>query len=129
MKLTALLARYSAAGIVNSLVSYALIFGCTFLGAEATTSNIVGYAAGLVVAYFQSRYWVFRSENHMLLEGMRFFVCFLVAFAINFGVLKYSLACELNVYLAQLLACIAYALVGFVLNFTYVFAKQNRTIK
>ena len=125
MKAAILFAKYSVAGVINGVVSYVWIFGLMFLGFESTTSNIVGYSVGLITSYFQSRYWVFRSQNHALGEGLRFLLCFAVAFAVNFYVLKLLLNKEVNPYLAQVLACAAYVLVSFAINSTYVFAKRN----
>jgi putative flippase GtrA len=125
MKLSSLLAKYSAAGVVNGVLSYSVIFGCMYLGVASTTSNILGYGVGLITSYLQSRYWVFGSSNRLLGEGFRFLLCFLIAFGVNFAVLRLLLAYGINAYLAQVIACVAYVAVGFIINSTYVFARRT----
>jgi putative flippase GtrA len=120
-----LFAKYSLAGVVNSLVGYAVIFGCMLAGVDATTSNVAGYAVGLVTSYLQSRFWVFRSGNAVFGETLRFLLGFLVAFLANFAVLKSLLAHGTNAYLAQAVACIVYIVIGFLLASAFVFSKRK----
>lgn len=125
MRRIKLFAKYSLAGVINSLVGYAVIFGCMLAGMEPTTSNVAGYAVGLVTSYFQSRFWVFRSENAVFAETVRFLLGFVVAFLANFTVLKLLLAHGTNAYLAQAIACVVYIVVGFFLNSVFVFSKRK----
>jgi putative flippase GtrA len=121
-----LLARYSLAGIANGIVSYAVIFFCMKCGIGAGESNALGYAAGLLTSFLQSRYWVFRSTGRMKDEWVRFVLVFLIAYAANFAMLKTLLAADVNAYLAQLAGCIAYVAIGFVLNSSFTFRKRAR---
>lgn len=125
MRLSVLLAKYSVAGLVNTLVGYAVIFGCMAWGVGPTVSNVLGYSVGFVTSFLQSRHWVFRSSGTVVDEGLRFIPAFLVAFGVNFLVLQGLLELGVNAYLAQLGACGAFMGVGFVLNYLFVFRKRN----
>jgi putative flippase GtrA len=125
MRLTVLLAKYSVAGLINSLVGYAVIFGCMAWGLGPVVSNVLGYCVGFVTSFAQSRHWVFRSSGSVVGDGLRFIPAFLVAFAVNILVLQGLLALEVNPYLAQLGACGAFVGVGFVLNYAFVFRKRH----
>jgi|SRR5579883_1598633 len=120
------LAKYSLAGLVNTLISYIVIFGCMAVGVQATLSNALGFLIGLLTSYLQSRYWVFRSRNRVLGESLKFLLCFIIAFGVNMGVLQLLLNYKLEPYIAQIFACATYALTSFVLNSTYVFTKGVR---
>ncbi|HEX3896586.1 MAG TPA: GtrA family protein [Rudaea sp.] len=120
-----LLARYSLAGVVNGIVSYSVIFACMALGLTPGISNALGYGAGLVTSFLQSKHWVFRSHGRMLDEWLRFVVVFLISYAANFATLKACISAGVNVYLAQLIACAAYVAVSFVLNSKFVFRKRR----
>jgi len=125
MRLSVLLAKYSLAGLVNTLVGYAVIFACMAVGLGPTMSNLLGYCVGFVTSFLQSRYWVFRSRGAAVDDGLRFIPAFLVAFGVNFLVLQALLGLGVNPYLAQIGACCAFVAVGFVLNYVFVFRKRN----
>lgn len=125
MRLSVLLAKYSVAGLVNTLVGYAVIFGCMAWGLGPVVSNVLGYCVGFVTSFLQSRHWVFRSKGGVVDEGLRFIPAFLVAFAVNFLVLQGLLKLGINPYLAQLGACVAFVVVGFALNYLFVFRKRS----
>ena len=125
MRLSLLLAKYSMAGLINTLVGYAVIFGCMACGVGPEASNVAGYGVGFVVSFVQSRYWVFRSSGGVVDDGLRFIPAFLVAFGVNFLVLQGMLEIGSNPYLAQLGAGLAFLGVGFVLNHVFVFRKRN----
>ena len=120
-----LFARYSIAGIVNGIVSYTVIFFCMKSGIGPGVSNAAGYAAGLITSFAQARHWVFRSAGRMVDDWLRFLVVFLISYAANFATLKSLLAAGANPYMAQLVACVAYVAVSFVLNATFTFRKRR----
>jgi len=125
MRLSILLAKYSLAGLVNTVVGYAVIFACMAGGLGPTLSNLLGYCVGFITSFVQSRHWVFRSRGAVVDDGLRFIPAFLVAFGVNFLVLQTMLGLGVNPYLAQLCACGAFVLVGFALNYLFVFRKRN----
>lgn len=125
MSLPRLFAKYSVAGLVNSAIGYAIIFGCMAAGLGPALSNALGYAAGFVTSFVQSRYWVFRSSAGMASDMPRFALGFALAFALNQLVLQILLALGLWPYLAQIGACVSFVIVGFVLNHFYVFRERR----
>ena len=125
MSLPKLAAKYSVSGAINTLVGYALIFGCMAFGCGPTLSNAIGYAAGFVLSFVQSRYWVFRSAGSVVGDVSRFVPAFLAAFGVNFLVLQAALALGINPYLAQLAGGAAFVGTGFVLNYWFVFRQRR----
>lgn len=127
VSLPRLFAKYSVAGLVNSAVGYAIIFGCMAAGLKPALSNALGYAAGFVTSYVQSRYWVFQSTASAASDAPRFAVAFVVAFALNQLVLQVLLRIGISPYLAQIGACSSFVGAGFFLNHFYVFrARRGR---
>jgi len=125
VRLSALLAKFSIAGVVNSLVGYAVIFGCMKLGVGPILSNVLGYGVGFVTSFLQSRHWVFRSTDHVVADALRFAPAFLLAFAANFLVLAGLLELRANPYLAQVIAGLVFMAVGFAANYSYVFRRRR----
>jgi putative flippase GtrA len=125
MRLSVLLAKYSLAGLVNTIIGYAVIFICMASGLGPDASNVLGYGVGFATSFLQSRHWVFRSSGAVSEDSLRFIPAFLVAFAVNFLVLQGLLQLGVNPYLAQLGAGIAFLGVGFVLNYVFVFRKRR----
>jgi len=126
VRLIKLLAKYSLAGVVNGLVSYCLIFACMALGGTPVWSNVVGYAAGFLTSFLQSRNWVFKSSNGLHGDLARFVVSFAISFVANLAALRLLLRMDVNVYVAQLAACGAYVVTGFLLSSMFVFRNRPR---
>ena len=125
MRLSVLLAKYSLAGLVNTVVGYTVIFSCMAFGVGPVLSNVLGYCVGFFTSFLQSRHWVFRSRGAVVEEGLRFIPAFLAAFAVNFVVLPLLLTLGAHPYLAQVAACCAFIGAGFVLNYLFVFRNRD----
>lgn len=119
------LIKFSLAGVVNTVVGYAVIAGCMWLGVSPSLSNVAGYLVGLVISFLQSRYWVFESKGRIRDEWLKFIVVFLVSYAANFFTLRALLTTSLNPYIAQLMACAVFTLVNFLLNSRFVFRDER----
>jgi len=119
-----LFAKYSLAGVVNTAIGYAVIFGCMRAGLGPEMSNAVGYAVGLAVSFVQLRHWVFRPSRSLAADWLRFLSAFLLAYSANFIALQTLLALAVNVYVAQLAACAVYVIVSFLLSSRFVFSKR-----
>jgi putative flippase GtrA len=119
------LLRFAAVGVLNTGVGYAVIFACMYLvGLGAVTSNVIGYAVGLVVSYVLNRTFTFRSAAApSRCEAARFVLTFLLAYLVNLAVLVLLIRhTVLNGGLAQIVAGGVYFGLFFVLSRYYVFA-------
>ncbi len=121
------LLKFSIAGVVNTVVGYAVIAGCMQLGVSPSLSNLSGYLVGLIVSFAQSRYWVFESKGGIGDEGLKFIAVFAVSYAANFLTLRMLLTTPINPYVAQLFACIVFTLVNFSLNSRFVFERNKNS--
>jgi putative flippase GtrA len=119
------LLKFSVAGVVNTIVGYAVIAGCMRLGVGPSLSNLSGYLVGLVISFVQSRYWVFESTGRIGDEWLKFIVMFAVSYATNFLTLHLLLTTQINPYVAQLLACAVFTIVNFSLNSRFVFQRDE----
>lgn len=126
VSLPRLFAKYSVAGLVNSAVGYAVIFGCMAAGLGPALSNALGFATGFVTSFVQSRHWVFRSQSSVASDARRFALAFAMAFGMNQLVLQALLALGVNPYIAQLGAGVAFIGTGFVLNYAFVFRRPDK---
>lgn len=125
MKLATLIAKYSLAGVLNTVVGYGVIFACMAAGVRPLLSNITGYAVGLVLSFVQNRYWVFRSAGSMSGDALRFLSAFLVSFALNLLTLQALLSFGINPYVCQVAAGCVYVGSGFLINHLFVFRKRK----
>ena len=117
--------RFAAVGMVNTGLGYAVIFACMYLaGLGAVTSNVAGYAVGLVVSYLLNRIYTFRSAAPPRREIVRFVSIFLLAYLANLGVLVLLIRqTGMHEGEAQVLAGVVYFGLSFVLSKYYVFAE------
>lgn len=117
------LAKYILVGAANTLLGYAIIFGCMYgLGLGPGISNALGYGLGLVVSYLMHRSFTFQSTQKKRPEAVRFVAVFAVAYTLNLGVLM-LLIHRLHVHegVAQVIAGIAYIGGSFLMQKFYVF--------
>ena len=86
IKWIAELVRYGIAGVVNSIIGYAIFFvAFRIIGLSPQISNALGYCIGLSVTFAINRYFVFDGARFNVQSALRFIVCFAVAFALNQG--------------------------------------------
>ena len=82
------LARFGAAGLINTAVGFAVIAGLDVgLGLNPALANACGYALGIALGFVLNRGFVFRSRTGVTASAARFLTAALLAFAINQGVL------------------------------------------
>jgi putative flippase GtrA len=83
-----LIARFGAAGVVNTGVGLAVIVLLDpVLGLAPALANAASYGVGVVVGFLLSRNFVFRSDGALPAAGLRYALAFVAAFALNQGVL------------------------------------------
>ena len=120
-----LLARYLAAGGLNSLLGFAAIMLC--MGPFAMpplAANAAGYAAGYVLSFLMHRHFTFRSKVGLGYGLAAYLPVVAIGYAANAVVLLASIKMAgLNPYVAQLLAIGTYVAVTFVGSSKFVFRR------
>jgi putative flippase GtrA len=85
------LARFGAAGLINTAVGFAVIAGLDIgLGVNPALANACGYALGIGLGFVLNRGFVFRSRTGVAASAARYLTAALAAFAINQGVLHFA---------------------------------------
>lgn len=115
--------RFLLVGCVNTVLGYAVIFGCMYLGRlTPELSNAVGYLVGLMVSYILHRHFTFRSARPRSTEFARFVIVFLIAYTTNFIVLVVLVrGLGTHAALSQVVAGVVYVGTAYLLNKRYVF--------
>lgn len=119
---SAYLGRYAGGGALNTIAGFSVIFLLMALGVSPFLANIGGYLFGLVLGFFVTKKFVFRSEGHITSEGLRYLAAFLACFAVNLLVLQLALnVVHWNAITAQLLAAATYTIIMYLLTRLLVF--------
>ena len=115
------LMRYFSVGVLNSLVGVLVIWGSMRAGFGPYASNVIGYAAGLIFAFFLNRAWTFNAQN----TGwpiFRYLAAFVIAYSINLSTLTILIHYFPDrIYAAQLVSIGLYSLAFFFLCRHFVF--------
>ena len=91
-------------------------------GMTPETSNIAGYAVGLVASYVLNRKYTFKSKQSRRGEIARFLTVFVVAYASNFIMLIILLhRIGLHKGVSQIFSGLVYVIASFIMNKHYVF--------
>lgn len=119
-----MLPKFLSVGTINTLIGYAVIFGCMAAGVNPIASNVLGYSVGLLVSFVLSRAWVFGSEGKLLGDATRFVLSFIVAYSANIAVLWTALHFNAWPPAAQILGGVFYVGVMYLLSLNWVFNKH-----
>ncbi len=115
--------RFALAGLVNSAVGWAVIFGGLWAGLSGLAANAAGFGVGLVLSFTLNRRFVFGVTGAVQgREVAKFLAAFAVAYGANVAVLsaaQSSLGSDNP--LAQLPAIGVYVLIFFLLSQLFVF--------
>jgi putative flippase GtrA len=124
------LLKFAAVGVVNTALGYAVIFACMYLAdLSAVTSNVIGYAVGLIVSYVLNRSFTFRSAAPPRREIIRFVAIFLLAYLANLAALVLLIRhAGVHEGVAQVIAGVVYFALSFLLNKYYVFAVRQVSV-
>ncbi len=118
--------RYGIAGILNGCVGVGLIVVFTSIGIVPTLANFLGFLVGLVFAFTISRKFVFKSENHLNSEAIRYLTAFVICYSINMAVLQLCvLVFFLDTMLSQIIAVSFYVFSMYVASRIYIFSEKN----
>jgi putative flippase GtrA len=120
------LALYGAAGVINTIVGYGVIFTLdVVLKVDPHIANAAGYAVGVVCAFLLNRFLVFRSSESAARTGPKFLAAALLSFGLNQLVLTGALSILGHAPVAhavsQLLGMASYTVATFLLCQLWVF--------
>ena len=115
--------RFLTVGVLNTILGYCVIFACMYLAKMSPeSSNVAGYAVGLVASYVLNRKYTFNSKQDRRSEIARFLAVFVIAYASNFVVLVILIhVIGMHEGASQVIAGLVYVAASFIMNKYYVF--------
>ncbi len=121
--------RFGLAGLANSAVGWAVIFGGLWAGMSGLAANAAGFGVGLVLSFTLNRRFVFGVTGAVQgREVAKFLAAFAVAYGINVAVLHAAQSVlGADSPWAQLPAIGAYVVIFFVLSQLFVFKPAATT--
>lgn len=118
--------RYSAVGVLNTLIGGLLIFlAHSALELGIVISNLIGYGFGLAISYFGNKYWTFNYTKNSAAVPLVFATLIAAAFVSNLGVTFGLLAIGLSYNIAQFSGIITYSAIVF-LGMKFVVFTERR---
>jgi putative flippase GtrA len=85
--------RFSAIGIANTAIGYAVIITALFVGATDIFANAFGYAVGLCISFLANRRWTFNVEGRVDSgEFVRFLALFAFCWTLNITVISIGIS-------------------------------------
>src|SRR5271157_3898121 len=110
------LVRFGLVGVMNTLVTLAVIFILMeVFRLNYLLANVCGYALGLVNSFLWNKLWTFKSRGPVMKEGAAFLIVFAVCYLVQSGAL--ALMVE-KLHISKLLAQVLSMAVYTGLNFT-----------
>ena len=117
--------KYLLVGVVNTIFGFSIIFGLMWLEIPVITpkvANFVGYFCGFILSYFLNKHFTFESKNSHKRDFTLFAIVMLCAYLINIATLEIALSwLQINKYVAQIIAGIAYTISGYIFNRFFAF--------
>lgn len=118
--------RYACAGGLNAVVGLGSIFLLMHEGVHPLVANTIGYALGLVVAFFTARLFVFRSRAKSKNDAIKYLISFGISFSANLISLHFLISTfGIDKNVAQLLATATYIATMYCLSRIFVFTQRN----
>lgn len=119
--------RYGLIGVVNTLLTLAIIFALIYwLDAQPLLANAVGYAIGFCCSYVFNRLWTFRSQAPVGRSIGRYVVAALVAYGLNALVIHFGIYwAGVSKYWIQAVGAVVYTASLFVLSRAWVFRRDD----
>jgi putative flippase GtrA len=117
--------RFVLVGVANTLVGLLVIFGMkAAFQAGDVLANAIGYLVGLSMGFVLNRTWTFRHQGSVAADAARFVAAFLIAYAINLGVVVALIdGFAVNSFVAQALGVPPYTVTFFLISKFYVFRR------
>ena len=116
--------KYGIIGVLNTFISYALIFSLFYIGLLPELSNFIGYFVSLFISYFLNKKYNFQSKNSHKKDLPKFILSTLISYLLSLATLIFFYrVLHINAYLSQIFAGIIYMLVAYLLSRMWVFKK------
>jgi putative flippase GtrA len=124
------MAKYGLVGILNTLLTAAVIWILLYLLSDGSPSafvmfiaNSVGYLVGLINSFILNRNWTFKSKSNWKRSLFRFLIAFAVCYCLQLGVVLWlnRFGMITSAYLCQLIGIVVYSVLNFLLNKYYAF--------
>lgn len=119
------LVRYGLVGVINTAITFSVIVVLMYLGVSAVTSNVIGYAFGLLNSYLMNRQFTFNAPKAQK-RALRFLSGFFIAYGLNLVALVLLMQTGIvPVLVAQLVAMIIYNASFFIAMKCWIFIEQT----
>jgi putative flippase GtrA len=119
--------RYGLAGVLNSLFGLGAIWALTTIGIIPVAANFIGFAVGIAFAFLISRKFVFKSNDHLNSEALRYLRAFGVSYLINIAMLQMCVSVFLiNALLSQGIAVTSYVICMYLASRFYIFRNNKK---
>ena len=119
--------RFASVGVLNTAFGYTVILFALWLGNGDVVSNMIGYTAGLALSFALNRQWTFGGAKDVPPNvGARYVGTFLVAYAINLGIVLAARSTGLmEGPMIHLLGICAYTILFYLGSVYFVFAENT----
>ncbi|HBU12443.1 MAG TPA: GtrA family protein [Clostridiales bacterium] len=117
--------KFGFVGIINTAISFAVVYICLGQGISIYIGNTLGWACGVVNAYFWNMYWVFKGNREGFKKTIpKFFGSYFLTFLLSQGltyIFKESLG--MNQYLVPVVCVLITTFINFFLSKFWTFKK------
>jgi putative flippase GtrA len=115
--------NYLIVGLGNTLFGYLLLVVFLYIGLHYTFAVFLATVLGVIFNYYTYGRYVFSQESWGLLY--KFVIVYFILYLLNIGVMGALINFHINVYTAGFIALLPVAVLGFILNRRYVYAKDD----
>jgi putative flippase GtrA len=121
-----LLSRFSATGILNTLIDFIVFTICqSIIGLYYTISQIIGYSFGIANSFIFNKKWTFEAGNSrkkLYYELFQFTVVNIISLSVTLVFMKILISnFNSNIYLAKIIVTLMAQAVNFILYKIWVF--------
>lgn len=124
--------NYLITGVLTTLISLAVYFGCTdtFLNPEnpieLQIANILSWILSVTFAYFTNRKYVFKSTNsHIFKEGIHFYLARISTLILDMAFMFVCVSLfHMNNKFAKLLDQVVVIIANYIISKFWVFSKK-----
>ena len=116
--------KFSLVGLLNTFFGLFIIFLAKWAGLDDITSNLTGYACGIILSFSLNSRWTFNYEGDRLRAFIIFVAITVLAYIANLvTVLLLINLLYINSYLAQSLGIFPYFLISYYGSKNLAFSK------